>query len=90
MPTSKQQDAIAVLRGVGLGRVLSWLEVVRAVSSATQQAPTHRRLSQQQLDALRAIESLPDDHIMAFWPSDAHTARSGKHRPPLRHRLGRG
>ena len=89
MPNSKQQDAITVLRGVEVGRVLAWLEVVRSVGSAPQQAHTHGRLSHQQLDALRAIESLPDDHIMAFWPSDAHIARSGKPRPPLRDRLGR-
>ena len=90
MPTQKQQDAIAVLRGIHVSRVLSWLEVVRSFGSATQQAHTHRRLSQQQLDALRMIESLPDDHIMALWPAGAHTARSGKHRPPLQDRLIRG
>ena len=82
MLTSKQQDAIAVLREIEVGRVLAWLEVVRSVGSATQQAHTHRRLSHQQLDALRAIESLPDNYIMALWPSDAHIARPGKHRPP--------
>ena len=89
MPTPKQQDAIAVLRGTDVSTVLSWLEVVRSVGSATQQAHTHRRLSHQQLDALRTIESLPDDHIMALWPAGAHAARSGKHQPPLRDRLGR-
>ena len=90
MPTPKQQDAIVVLRGVERERVLSWLEVVRAVSSATQPADTHRCLSHQQLDALRTIESLPDDYIMALLSSDTHIARSGKHQPSLRDGLGRG
>ena len=79
MPTPSQQDAIAALQGIELGRVLSWLEVLRTVNSDVGRPYTHRRVSSQQLNALRAIESLPDEQIMALLSLDGHTLRSGKH-----------
>ena len=83
------QEAIAALQGVDLERVLSWLEVVRSIGSGDQRPQSHRRVSRQQIDALRVIERLPDDRIIALWPLGAPTARSGKHWPP-RDRLTRG
>ena len=90
MTTLSPQEAIAALQGNELERVLSWLEAVRSIDLGAQRSHTHRSVSHQQLDALRAIECLSDDHIKALWPLDAHTARSGKHCPPRQDWLTKG
>ncbi|KAK0507269.1 hypothetical protein JMJ35_010307 [Cladonia borealis] len=77
MPTLSPREAYAALQGIGIERVLSWVEVLRTVNLDVGRPHTHRCVTSQQLNALRAIEGLPDDQIMALLSLDGHTARSG-------------